>query len=153
MKRFDLRIQGLIDIAEQWRTSGLHLSTFDIPRSGSAEYDDEAHSLIVNFRYIDDEAPARWRELADGISVTIGKNSGKLLGLRATSVSAQNKVSDAFMRLAAALGQEIPRLKRYNQKTNYRLVQSVLTGNTVTKGDIVSATPWGSVVDSEPMRF
>jgi len=132
MAPIQLRIQDSVDDAKK-RTVGLNLSTFDIPRSASAVYDQTAHALVIRFQYIDREGPAPAQPLTKDITVVTGKNSGKLLLIRINAwdeKSGQLRVT--FNKLAdvnRALDGAISSLKRYNQKENYHLIRSVLSSN------------------------
>src|SRR5690606_38131076 len=62
------------------RGMDLHLSTYDVPRSGSSHFDPKTGVLTIEFHYMDDE-PYKEKKIEDRISLRYGKHSGKVLAI------------------------------------------------------------------------
>jgi hypothetical protein len=112
---------------------GLHLSTYDVPRSGEAVFDPKTETLTISFRYIDDE-PAVERVIGPDASVSVGKHSGKLLRISIRLSVAQRseippRVVQAFERLNEALEARMAEPQRYNERQNYAGVKQILDRN------------------------
>lgn len=128
----EIRIEKYLTDAKT-RGLGLHLSSYDVPRTGKVDFDKLAGVLNIDFEYIDQE-PFSERELADHIYVKVGKNSGKIIGFaipveRYKIGEVRLTISNALEAVDRALEQKIPKLKRFNQRENYELVRSVLNQN------------------------
>jgi len=140
MTRIQLRLEDSLHQGQQ-SFVGFHLSTFDIPRSATAELDKEAGLLTYTFKYVDDETAGPSQRWSDDIAIDAGKHSGKLLALRINikrypvgemRVSFKHAIDD----IDKALSKSIRQLKVHHQKRNYILVKSVIDGN---RGSIENA--------------
>ena len=125
------------------RVLGLELAGYDIPRSASSCFDESTGILRIDFEYIDTE-PEREAKLTDHVSVRLGRNSGKILGLvieaKKHGISeVRVSISNALEEVDQALGEKIPHLKRFNQQANYRLVKSVLNQNSAIVAQTAAA--------------
>lgn len=107
------------------RGLALRLSTYDIPRSARAEFDEKAGVLHILFDYIDHE-PSRTQRLtaAEHTCVKVGKHSGKILGFEISTE--KYKIKEVLVMVGKALEDQIPHLSRYNEQENYRFVNTVL---------------------------
>lgn len=100
--------------------SSLELSPADIPRSATVELEHGPRRLLsVRFSYSDRE-PATERNL-DGVTVQVGKHSGKLLALH-TTCSQHDTAPSVGMRLAVTLRKEADEARRDNQRLHYTLL-------------------------------
>ncbi len=128
----EIRIEKYVTEAKT-RGLGLHLSSYDVPRTGKVDFDKRTGVLNIEFEYIDQE-PVIDGEQIDHIYVKVGKNSGKIIGI---AIPVQKykigevrlTVSNALEAVDRALEQKISKLKRFNQRENYELVRSVLNQN------------------------
>lgn len=75
--------ERIIRRQESVEVDGVHLtveaSPYDVPTAVRGSYDTKRGLFKIEFRYIDDEPAANADSTYDGISVTEGKHSGKLL--------------------------------------------------------------------------
>lgn len=143
MKRVRLAVEDFVT-DEKTRGMGLHLSTYDIPRSADAEFEPQAGVLKIKFKYIDDE-PSETQVLDEHISIECGKNSKKILQIL-IQVSKGNigevrvYVSKALEQVDRELVNRISHTKRFNQLQNYEGIKTVLEKNRMTVVSSTSAT-------------
>lgn len=103
----------------------LSQSTFDIPTSLTIEPD--GGILRITFNYPDREEPeVRPRSGPGDLTFSLGKNSGKVLGLVVTR-GAQNP-HDITVRIAEGVDQEIGKATKANQRLNYKLILRLVRG-------------------------
>lgn len=99
----------------------LSLSAYDIPHS--VTIGTEPSSLRITFNYIDQE-PAEDRVVDDGLIVSIGKNSGKVLGF-IVKPDAQ-RPREITVRMVHGVDEQIRRATRPNQRMNYELIKRIV---------------------------
>lgn len=99
----------------------LSLSAFDIPHSISVDRKDDA--ISITFQYLGHEEPVK-RDAGPGLSVIVGKNSGKVLGFVAKRTSQQPR--DITVRIVRGVEEELKRATRPNQRMNYKLIDRVV---------------------------
>jgi len=129
MNRVELLADDFVN-ETQTRVLGLHLSTFDVPRRGFAEFDPQSGVLAIRFQYIDQE-PESTKTLTDHITAKVGKHSGKIIALDIKMAEynfgeVRMTVSKALDDVNRVLGERVSSLKRFNERDNYKLVQSVI---------------------------
>jgi uncharacterized protein YuzE len=77
----------------------------------------------IFFKYLDQEE-AIPKKLDDEITLKVGKNSGKILGLE---IQVHKRgVHQIALQIKKAVQSEIPNLRKFNQRANYEVVSSVL---------------------------
>jgi hypothetical protein len=123
------------------RGMGLHLSTYDVPRSGSADFEPSTGTLSIKLNYIDKE-PSKDQVLEDHIAIRFGKNSGKILEIiihvaKGNIGQVRLSVANALEQVDRDLSERVSRAKRFNQRKNYEGVQGLLTRNRTA---VVSST-------------
>lgn len=105
-------------------TKGLsiRLSPLDIPLEikGSLLNDGVFH---IDFVYPDKEESTS-RVFNEQVSVKIGKHSGKILGLEIKFL--KHDIKEMLLTLDAAVKKELPRLAKYNERENYRLINRLV---------------------------
>lgn len=135
MSRVQLRLD---DALNQGRKNfiGFHLSTFDIPRSATADIDKDAGLLTFNFKYLDDEPAGPAQRLDDDVSIDAGKHSGKLLSVRINikrypSGEVRVWFSKVIDDVEKALVKSIRQIgaRQQNKKQNYQLIKTVIDDN------------------------
>jgi hypothetical protein len=108
--------------------SSLELSPFDIPRSATVELERARMLLRVRFTYSDQE-PTTEKEF-DGVTVRVGKHSGKVLALQTSCTQHDSGVS-VGLRLANALRNEAAAAKRDNQRLHYGLLSQLFHHDSI----------------------
>ena len=144
MNHVQLAVENFVTDANT-RGMGLHLSTYDVPRSGSADFDPQSGTLSVKFRYIDEE-PSHHQVLDEHIAIRYGKNSGKILEIvihvaKGNIGEVRLNVTQALDKVERALRDQMEHSKRFNQRKNYEGVNTLLTRNrsaVVSSADAVA---------------
>lgn len=126
------------------RGMGLHLSTYDVPRRGSADFDPQTGTLSIKLQYIDEE-PSTQQTLEDRISIRYGKNSGKIQEIvihvaEGNIAEVRLSVTKALDVVDYALRDQMARAKQPNRRLNYEGVQTLLNRN---RAAVVSSTVSG----------
>ena len=124
--------------AEEYRLIGtesdkgysIELSPYDMPREVEGSFDKESGVFHILFKYLDREE-AVIKEISESLKMKLGKYSGKILGLE-IEVRKGNIREIALVtvqEIDRAIEVELPRLKKYNEKANYKVVKSVIHRN------------------------
>jgi hypothetical protein len=115
--------------------AGVHLflSLYDVPREMRGNYDEQTKEFRIDFVYSDAEASSP-TPLDDKITMLVGKNSGKILGFVVHTEKLPNlTISFGLKRtiqdIVGGVRKRAEGLKTFNQKENYRLIESVLEKN------------------------
>ena len=140
MNHVQLAVQDFVTDTNA-RGMGLHLSTYDVPRSGSADFDPTSGTLSIKLQYIDEE-PSNHQVLEDRIAIRYGKNSGKILEIvihvaKGNIGEVRLSVTKALDKVERALRNQMVQTKRFNQRKNYEGVQTLLSRNRTA---VVSST-------------
>lgn len=110
------------------KTSGSELvyispSAYDVPSAITIDLEKTSETLALNFRYFDKEEPED-RKIDERLTLRVGKNSGKLIGI-VLNVN-EDQLPEAETAILHGIDMLQNQAKRDNQKLNYRLVRSVL---------------------------
>jgi hypothetical protein len=60
----------------------------------------------------------------DKLNVKIGKHSGKILGFEIEA--AKHNIQELALTIETAVEKELPRLEKFNERENYKLIRSLL---------------------------
>ncbi len=122
----EYRLQG----TESGKGYSIQLSPYDMPKEVEARFDKDSGTFHILFRYLDEEE-AVTKEISETLRMRVGKHSGKILGFE-IEVARLNIKAIALVtvqQVDQAIESELPRLTKYNQKANYRVVRSVIDKN------------------------
>lgn len=104
----------------------IELAPYDIPREVEGKLDKEMGVLHIDFKYVDKEDFVP-KQLNERLTVKVGKYSGKILGF---DVAVKKyDIQEVALILTQAVDDEIPKLTKYNQRANYKVIRSVLDRN------------------------
>lgn len=104
----------------------LQLSVYDVPRLLTSDFDEKTGVLKIEFQYLDQE-PARTEDLQNHLSLRVGKESGKIIGI---DVPVEKfRIEEVLIGISHRLRDRADALPRQNQRSNYEFVSSVLDAN------------------------
>lgn len=105
----------------------IELSAYDIPREVEGKLDPKSGVFHIDFKYLDQEE-AVVKKLTDELNMKLGRYSGKILGFEVEV--AEHGINNVTLKLAQAvqaeISKEISNLRKFNQKANYKIIQSIL---------------------------
>jgi hypothetical protein len=92
-----------------------------------AAYEKESGVLRLDFNYVDQEE-AISKEVGHGLRMKVGKHSGKILGFDFDVEEHNiNKIQlKAIQEVDQVIDAALPKLRKFNQLANYRIVRSIL---------------------------
>ena len=101
----------------------IELSPYDIPREVKGELDRQSGIFHIYFQYPDKEESVT-NDLNEKLSIKVGKYSGKILGFEVKVV--KYDINELVLIIVSAVDQQIPKIKRFNELENYKLIRSVV---------------------------
>jgi hypothetical protein len=101
----------------------IELSPYDIPRTVKGTFDKQAGVFHIDFEYPDKEE-SQSRSFNHKLNIKVGKHSGKILGFEIKV--AKFDIKEIALTIQAAVDEQLPRLEKFNERENYKLVSSLV---------------------------